>query len=72
MSGTASKLKDMKAARLVSEIIILGARSRPITAAELSSRLEVTERTIYRDIGELSGMGVPAVGSAFSAIGSPP
>lgn len=51
----------MKAARLVSEIIILGARSRPITAAELSSRLEVTERTIYRDIGELSGMGVPVV-----------
>lgn len=54
----------MKAARLVSEIVILGARSRPITASELASRLEVTERTIYRDLGELSRMGVPVITEA--------
>lgn len=54
----------MKAARLVSEIVILGARSRPITAADLARRLEVTERTIYRDLGELSRMGVPVITEA--------
>ncbi|WP_169252258.1 WYL domain-containing protein [Brevibacterium sp. 'Marine'] len=54
----------MKAARLVSEIVILGARSRPITASELAKRLEVTERTIYRDLGELSRMGVPIITEA--------
>ncbi|MCU4296952.1 WYL domain-containing protein [Brevibacterium permense] len=54
----------MKAARLVSEIVILGARSRPITASDLAGRLEVTERTIYRDLGELSRMGVPVITEA--------
>ncbi len=51
----------VKAARLVSEIVILSARSRPVTAAELAERLEVTERTIYRDLADLSRMGVPVV-----------
>src|SRR5699024_12601947 len=54
----------MKAARLVSEIVILGANSRPITASDLARRLEVTERTIYRDLGELSRMGVPVITEA--------
>lgn len=57
-------LRIVKAARLVSEIVILGARSRPITAADLARRLEVTERTIYRDLGELSRMGVPVITEA--------
>ena len=51
----------MKAARLVSEIVLLSARSTPLTARALARRLEVTERTIYRDLGELSSMGVPVV-----------
>ncbi|WP_309130272.1 WYL domain-containing protein [Brevibacterium sp.] len=51
----------MKAARLVSEIVILSARTRPITAAQLAARLEVTVRTVYRDLAELSRMGVPVV-----------
>lgn len=51
----------MKAARLVSEIVILSSRRRPITAANLAMRLEVTERTIYRDLSDLSRMGVPVV-----------
>lgn len=54
----------MKAARLVSEIVILAARSHPITAEALAYRLEVTVRTIYRDIGELSAMGVPVITQA--------
>ncbi|MGO2613872.1 MAG: helix-turn-helix transcriptional regulator, partial [Brevibacterium aurantiacum] len=55
---------SMKAARLVSEIVILSARSVPITAANLAERLEVTERTVYRDLGDLSRMGVPVVTEA--------
>lgn len=51
----------MKAARLVTEIVILSARTQSITAASLAARLEVTERTVYRDLGELSRMGVPVV-----------
>lgn len=51
----------MKAARLVSEIVILSARTSPITAASLATRLEVTERTVYRDLVDLSLMGVPVV-----------
>src|SRR5699024_1436940 len=43
---------------------ILGANSRPITASDLARRLEVTERTIYRDLGELSRMGVPVITEA--------
>ncbi|GAA3831647.1 YafY family protein [Brevibacterium ammoniilyticum] len=51
----------MKAARLVSEIVVLSARTQPITAAALAQRLQVTERTIYRDLAELSRIGVPIV-----------
>ena len=51
----------MKAARLVSEIALLSARSHPLTASDLATRLEVTVRTIYRDLAELSRMGVPIV-----------
>lgn len=54
----------MKAARLVSEIVILSSRTQPITAASLAARLEVTQRTVYRDLGELSRMGVPVVAEA--------
>lgn len=51
----------MKSARLVSEIVILAARTRPITAADLARRLEVTERTVYRDLADLSAIGVPVL-----------
>ena len=54
----------MKAARLVSEIVVLSSRTQPITAASLAARLEVTQRTVYRDLGELSRMGVPVVTEA--------
>lgn len=65
----------MKAARLVSEIVILSARKVPITAASLATRLEVTQRTVYRDLGDLSRMGVPVVtesgpGGGISLLGS--
>lgn len=47
----------------------------PITAARLAARLEVTQRTVYRDLGDLSRIGVPVVtesgpGGGISLLGS--
>ncbi len=38
--------------------------ARLMTARELGARLEVSERTIYRDIADLIGAGVPIEGAA--------
>ncbi len=48
----------MRAGRLVSVLLILQQRGR-VTSAELACELEVSERTVLRDIDELSGAGVP-------------
>ncbi|MGB5950918.1 MAG: HTH domain-containing protein, partial [Ornithinimicrobium sp.] len=48
----------MRAGRLVSVMLILQRRGR-VTAAQLAAELEVSERTILRDLDELSGAGVP-------------
>lgn len=48
----------MRADRLLSIILLLQKHHR-LTAKELSERLDVTERTIYRDIEALSMAGVP-------------
>ena len=48
----------MRAGRLLNLVLILQQRDRA-TAAELAERLEVTERTVMRDIEALSGAGVP-------------
>jgi len=37
---------------------------RPVTAAALAEKLGVSERTIYRDIQTLSGLGAPVEGEA--------
>ncbi len=50
----------MRASRLLSILIHLQARGRA-TARELADEFEVTLRTIYRDIDELSASGVPVV-----------
>jgi predicted DNA-binding transcriptional regulator YafY len=39
---------------------------RLVTARDLAQRLEVSERTIYRDMAELMGSGVPITGEAGS------
>lgn len=49
---------SMKISRLMEIIIILLNRGT-ITAKELAERFEVSRRTIYRDIDELSSAGIP-------------
>ncbi|GMU66668.1 MAG: transcriptional regulator [Acidobacteriota bacterium] len=39
-------------------------RGRVVTARELARRLEVSERTVYRDVADLSASGVPIAGEA--------
>lgn len=48
----------MRASRLVSIVLILQSR-RTCTADELAAELEVSARTIYRDLEELAVAGVP-------------
>ena len=50
----------MRASRLLSILLSLQARGR-LTAAEMAETLEVSERTILRDIDQLSAAGIPVI-----------
>ena len=53
-----------RAERLLDMIQSLRRRRRPVTAETLASELDVSVRTVYRDIGALVRQGVPVRGEA--------
>ena len=48
-----------RADRLFDILRVLRAASRPVTAASLADELEVTVRTVYRDIATLQARRIP-------------
>ena len=50
--------------RLFQIIQILRRSRRPVTARQLSSELKVSVRSLYRDVSDLIGRGVPIRGEA--------
>lgn len=50
--------------RLLTLLQVLRGKKRPVTAATLASELEISERTLYRDIAELTALGAPIHGEA--------
>lgn len=55
---------DMRPADRLFQIVLQLGRGRVVTAATLAQRLEVSERTIYRDMQNLMASGVPVEGEA--------
>jgi predicted DNA-binding transcriptional regulator YafY len=58
----------MRASRLVSLLLLLQNRGR-MTADQLAAELEVSVRTIYRDVDALTAAGIPLYGEAGHAGG---
>ena len=53
-----------RADRLFQIIQILRRSRRPVTASQLATELEVSQRSVYRDIADLVGQRVPIRGEA--------
>jgi predicted DNA-binding transcriptional regulator YafY len=54
----------MRRADRLFQIVLLLGRGRVVTARDLATALEVSERTIYRDVADLCLSGVPVEGEA--------
>jgi predicted DNA-binding transcriptional regulator YafY len=54
----------MRPADRLFQIVLMLGRGRVLTARSIAERLEVSERTIYRDIQDLTQSGVPIEGEA--------
>ncbi len=54
----------MRPADRLFQIVLMLGRGRVVTARALAEQLEVSERTIYRDIQDLMGSGIPVDGEA--------
>ncbi len=54
----------MRRADRLFRLVGLLQRRRTVTAAALAERLEVSARTVYRDVADLIGSGVPIAGEA--------
>jgi predicted DNA-binding transcriptional regulator YafY len=54
----------MRADRLLRLVQILRRARGPVTAARIAEELEITVRTVYRDVASLIGNGVPVIGEA--------
>ena len=53
-----------RSVRLLQLLQTMRGRRRPVTAAQLAEILEVSERTIYRDVADLTAQGAPIEGEA--------
>jgi predicted DNA-binding transcriptional regulator YafY len=53
-----------RSARLLRLLQAMRGRRHPVTAARLAEELEVSERTIYRDVADLVAQGAPIGGEA--------
>ena len=49
-----------RSTRLLRLLQAMRGRRRPVTAAMLAAELEVSDRTIYRDVADLMAQGAPA------------
>src|ERR1700691_522584 len=58
------RLAMRRANRLFQIIQILRRSRRPVTASQLATELEVSQRSVYRDIADLMGQRVPIRGEA--------
>jgi predicted DNA-binding transcriptional regulator YafY len=53
-----------RADRLFQIIQVMRRSTRPVTASELAEELEVSKRSVYRDVADLIGQRVPIRGEA--------